>query len=153
MSAPSATLEGIPGRSVRLPALLGLLVPAGRVLYSVIFLVAVQTHFMPATIGYAAAQGVRFPEVVVPLAGILAAVGGLSVAFGYHTRLGAGLLVAFLVPVTLAMHNFWTVSDPVMAAIQQAMFMKNLSILGGALLIAYYGPGPFSLDALRAKGV
>jgi uncharacterized membrane protein YphA (DoxX/SURF4 family) len=29
----------------------------------------------------------------------------------------------------------------------QAMFMKNLSVLGGALLIAYFGAGPFSLHA------
>jgi putative oxidoreductase len=27
------------------------------------------------------------------------------------------------------------------------MFMKNLSIMGGALLIAYFGAGPMSLDA------
>jgi len=54
--------------------------------------------------------------------------------------------VLFLVPVTLALHNFWAVEDPMMAAMQQAMFFKNLSMLGGALLIAHHGAGPVSLD-------
>jgi putative oxidoreductase len=58
-------------------------------------------------------------------------------------------LVLFLVPVTLAMHNFWAVQDPTMAQIQMAMFMKNVSILGGALLISQFGSGPLSLDARR----
>jgi len=153
MSVPVATFEEVSSRSAGVSALQDLLVPAGRVLYSVVFLMAAFAHFSPATIGYAAAQGVLFPGVVVPMAGLLAAAGGLSVALGYRAKLGAGLLLVFLVPVTLTMHNFWTLTDPMMAAIQQAMFVKNVSLLGGALLIAYYGPGPFSLDARRAKGV
>lgn len=53
----------------------------------------------------------------------------------------------FLVPVTLAMHKFRTVSDPMMAQIQMIMFMKNVAMLGGALLISQFGAGPVSLDA------
>ena len=68
-------------------------------------------------------------------------------AFGYKVEWGAGLVVLFLVPVTFMMHNFWAVSDPMMAQMQMAMFMKNLSMLGGALLISYFGAGPLSLDA------
>ena len=37
------------------------------------------------------------------------------------------------------------------AQIQQVMFMKNLSMLGAALLISYFGAGPLSFDARRAK--
>jgi putative oxidoreductase len=48
--------------------------------------------------------------------------------------------------VTLAMHAFWAMPDPMMRMMQQAMFMKNLAMLGGALLIAYFGAGPVSLD-------
>jgi len=65
---------------------------------------------------------------------------------------GALLLVLFLVPVTFTMHNFWAVQDPMMALMQQAMFMKNLSMLGGALLIAYFGSGPASLDRRSRLG-
>jgi putative oxidoreductase len=60
------------------------------------------------------------------------------------------LLALFLVPVTLLMHRFWAVQDPVMAQMQLGIFMKNVSMLGGALLIASFGAGPLSLDA-RAR--
>ena len=59
------------------------------------------------------------------------------------------MLVAFLVPVTLSMHAFWAAKDPMMAQMQFAMFMKNLGLLGGALLVAHLGAGPYSLDARR----
>jgi hypothetical protein len=48
--------------------------------------------------------------------------------------------------VTLMMHAFRNVPDPMMRMIQQGFFMKNLAMLGGALLIAYFGAGPASLD-------
>ena len=51
-------------------------------------------------------------ESLVPLSGVLAIAGGLSILLGYHTKLGGRLLVLFLVPVTLMMHKFWTVQDP-----------------------------------------
>jgi len=125
------------------------LVPAGRVLYAAIFIAGALGHFSQAEIGYAAQQGVPLANVLVPLSGLLALAGGLSVLLGYRAKLGAWLLVLFLVPVTATMHNFWAVKDPMMAAMQQAMFFKNLSMLGGALLIAYFGAGPLSLDARR----
>ena len=53
--------------------------------------------------------------------------------------------------MTLAMHNFWAVKDPMMAQMQMAMFMKNVSMLGGALLISQFGAGPLSLDAKRSS--
>jgi putative oxidoreductase len=81
---------------------------------------------------------------------VLALAGGLSVLFGYKARIGAWLLVLFLVPVTLMMHAFWTVPDAGIARIQEAMFMKNLSMLGAALMITYMGAGPVSIDERRS---
>jgi putative oxidoreductase len=49
------------------------------------------------------------------------------------------------------MHKFWTVTDPTTAQIQMVMFMKNVSMLGGALLISHFGAGPFGLDARRTQ--
>jgi putative oxidoreductase len=76
----------------------------------------------------------------------LALLGGLSVALGYQTRIGAWMLVLFLIPVTLMMHKFWGIADAQMAMMQRIMFMKNVSILGGALFLAYFGAGPVSID-------
>jgi putative oxidoreductase len=119
----------------------------GRVLYSLIFIVASLGHFSQGTINYAAAQGVPLATVAVPLSGILALLGGLSVALGYKAKWGAVLLGLFLLPVTVMLHNFWAMQDPATAQMHQVMFLKNVSMLGGALLILNFGSGPLSLDA------
>ncbi|MGE5180988.1 MAG: DoxX family protein [Acidobacteriota bacterium] len=122
------------------------IVPIGRVLFSLIFITSAFSHFTSGTIDAAAAHGVPLATVLVPAAGILALVGGVSVLLGYRARFGAFLLLLFLVPVTLVMHRFWSVADPQIASMQKVMFMKNLSMMGGALVLMYYGSGPASLD-------
>jgi putative oxidoreductase len=123
----------------------------GRTLFAFIFLLAGVFHFSAPEIAYAAHQGLPFAGFLVPASGLLAAAGGLSILLGYRAKIGAWLLVLFLVPVTLTMHNFWAVKDPMMAQMQMVMFMKNASILGGALVISQLGAGPLSLDARRNR--
>ena len=127
------------------------LAPVGRLFFSLIFLMGSLGHFSPQTIAYAASAGVPLASIAVPISGILSLVGGLSVLLGYRAKIGAWLLVLFLVPVTVMMHNFWSVTDPQMHMMQQISFMKNVGLLGGALLIAYFGAGPVSLDARRSR--
>lgn len=124
---------------------------AGRILYGAIFVLAAPNHFRSGTIAYAAHAGVPAAHVLVPLAGLLAFAGGASILLGFHARVGALLLVAFLVPVTLTMHAFWAVHDPMMAQVEMGNFLKNASMLGAALLVAAFGAGPWSLDARRAR--
>jgi putative oxidoreductase len=120
---------------------------AGRQLFSILFIVASASHFSQDTIEAAGRHGVPVAGLLVPLSGVIALMGGLSVLVGFQTRLGAWLLVIFLVPVTLLMHNFWSAADPATFQLEEAMFMKNLTMLGGALLISYFGAGPLSFDA------
>src|SRR3989442_7107446 len=129
----------------------GAVVVLGRFFFELIFLLAGANHFNRQTIGYAASQGVPLASIAVPLSGVVAIAGGLSILLGYRAKLGAWLIVLFLIPVTLMMHQFWTVTDPMMAQIQMILFMKNVSMLGGALLISQFGAGPFSLDARRLR--
>ena len=152
MSTRSETMEllGSATESARADAW-RYLVPLGRLLLAAPFILAGPFHFAPATIGFAAAQGVPLASVLVPLSGLLASAGGLSILLGYRARLGAAMVVVFLVPVTLVMHPFWAAPDPMMAQMQQAMFMKNLAMLGGALLVSYFGAGPFSFDSRRER--
>jgi putative oxidoreductase len=118
----------------------------GRILYAAIFIMAAPNHFTKGAIAYAASHGVPLATFAVPLSGIIALAGGLSIALGFRAKIGAWLLVLFLLPVTFMMHAFWAVTDPLAAATQQIMFMKNISMLGAALLIAYFGAGPMSVD-------
>jgi putative oxidoreductase len=129
----------------------GAVVLLGRFLFALIFVMAGANHFNKQTIGYAASQGVALASIAVPLSGVIAIAGGLSILLGYRAKLGAWLIALFLVPVTLMMHKFWTVQDPTMAQLQMILFMKNVSMLGGALLISQFGAGPFSIDARRSR--
>lgn len=118
----------------------------GRILFSLIFVMAGISHFSKQMIEHAASQGIPLASIAVPLSGVIMLLGGLSIAFGYKAKWGAWLLVLFLVPSTVMMHNFWAVQDSMLAQMHQVMFMKNLSMLGAALLISYFGAGPLSLD-------
>lgn len=120
----------------------------GRILYSLIFIMSGFAHFANHAMmtQYSASQGVPLPGIMVFVTGAMILLGGLSVLLGYKAKIGAGLLFVFLVPVAFMMHNFWAVTDPQMAGMQQAMFMKNISMAGAALLIFHFGSGPMSLD-------
>lgn len=122
----------------------------GRVLFSAIFLAAAPRHFTAEAAAHATDLGVPLAGIAVPLSGVLAIAGGLSVLLGYQFRLGAWALIAFLVPVTLLMHAFWRLDDPVAIRVQQGMFMKNVAMIGAALVLACVAPGSLSLDARLA---
>lgn len=132
------------------PALSGPIVLLGRVFFALIFLLSGPNHFAAQTIAYATSQGVPMASIAVPFSGVLALLGGLSIAIGYRARVGAWLIALFLVLVTPLMHKFWGVSDPMAHMMQFVMFMKNVAILGGALLITQLGAGPWSLDSRRS---
>ncbi len=122
------------------------LVPVGRLLFAAIFLMSVPMHFAQSTYDHAAQQGVPLANVLVPLSGVLELFGALSLLLGYRARVGALLLALFLVPVTLAIHKFWGIADPMQAQMQQIHFMKNVALLGATFLMMYFGAGPISLD-------
>jgi len=126
-----------------------LIVVIGRILFSFIFLQSGFNHFSQEGITYAMRQGVPASSFLVPASGILAIVGAISIMLGYKARMGAWLIVLFLIPVTIMMHNFWAITDPMIKQTQMAMFWKNISMLGGALLITYFGAGPVSVDTGR----
>jgi len=129
-------------------SLSGPVVLAGRILFSLIFLMSGFTHFSSQTVGFAASQGVPLASILVPFSGVLAFAGGLSILLGYRAKLGGWLIALFLIGVT-PMHKFWGIADPMMQQMQMVMFMKNLTMLGGALVISQLGAGPFSLDAKK----
>ncbi len=118
----------------------------GRILFSLLFLMAIMGHFSSGTIAYAASAGVPMASIMVPLSGIIAFIGGLSIVLGFKTKIGAWLIIIFLIPVTFMMHKFWTVSDPMAQQMQMANFMKNMGLIGGALFLTYFGAGPISID-------
>ena len=120
---------------------------AGRVLLGGLFLAAsaAKVADWTQTLGYLAVRNVPAPELFLAGAILLEAFGGLSLIFGWRARTGARALIAVLVPATLIFHNFW--AAPMDDVREQALqFLKNTAILGGLLLVAGNGSGPWSLD-------
>ncbi len=122
------------------------LVLTGRILYSLIFLMAILGHLKKETIEHASAHGVPMAAVLVPLSGVFATLGGLSIALGFKTKTGAWFVILFLVPVTLTMHAFWKETEAMQIQMQMNNFMKNTALIGAALIISYFGAGPLSFD-------
>lgn len=120
----------------------------GRILFSLIFIMSGFGHIFSAgeMIGYAEQMGVPFASVAVLITGIMILLGGFSIILGYKVKWGALLLIIFLIPTSFIMHPFWSIQDPMQSQIQMTMFMKNLSMLGGAILIYYFGSGTLSID-------
>ncbi|PYR44477.1 MAG: DoxX family protein [Acidobacteria bacterium] len=119
----------------------------GRQLFSVIFIIASAGHFTPGTIAQAAEHGVPMAGLLVPVSGLIALAGGLSVLFGYRARVGGALLAVFLVPVTFTMHNFWAAPDASTFRLELLLFLRNIVLLGCAVLVTKTGAGSLSLDA------
>ncbi len=131
------------------PFLQALLTVIGRILLCTIFFMSAVGNKIPSfnhVAGYMSAEGV--PAAKVMLAGAIAFLltGSLSVIFGYRARVGATLLLIFLVLATYFFHDFWTLEDPGARQQQMIDFMKNMALMGAMLMIMATGSGPLSLD-------
>lgn len=71
--------------------------------------------------------------------------GGISLIAGFLTRLGALALIVFLIPTTLIFHTDFA------DKLQVIMFMKNLAIIGGLLMVFSFGAGKISVDEVLSK--
>jgi len=114
-----------------------------RIFLSLVFLssLAGKLGNFEGTAGYMQKMGMTFAtEFFLLGAMVLLALGGFSLLLGYRAKAGALLLMIFLIPATLIFHTDFE------SKIQTIMFMKNLAIMGGLLMVYAYGSGPYSLD-------
>ncbi|HEX2358657.1 MAG TPA: DoxX family protein [Solirubrobacterales bacterium] len=123
----------------------------GRILFALLFILSgLFAHLGEggrAGREYARALGAPSPDILVPLSGVAIIAGGVMVALGLWADLGALLIIGFLIGITPIMHAFWKIDDEQMKQIQLAMFMKNVALLGAAIIIFWlYNQGQ-DLDA------
>ena len=95
------------------------------------------------TQGYMEAMGV--PGMLLPLVIVIEVGGGLAIIAGWQTKLVSIALAVFTVVAAVIFHNNF--SDQM----QMIMFMKNIAIAGGLILLAVHGAGGYSLDGRRSK--
>jgi len=111
----------------------------GRIIFGGFFIMSGINHFTNAGMmsGYAKSKNVPAPYLAVVGTGVMLVLGGLSVLLGLFPVLGLILLIVFLVPTSVLIHNFWTVQDPQARAAEQVNFLKNLALTGAALALMY----------------
>ena len=121
---------------------------AGRALLGGFFIVSGARHFQHLAMmaGFTGSKGVPSPRLAVQVSGLMIILGGLSILLGIRPHWGIGLVSAFLLPVTLLMHQYWKHTDPMMRINDQVNFMKNVAILGASwMLLMIDQPWPMSL--------
>ncbi|TKT69169.1 DoxX family protein [Aquamicrobium sp. LC103] len=130
-----------PGIAANSPAL----ILAGRVLLSILFIIAGfgKLTAISGTAGWFGSLGIPMPTVVTVVVGLLELFGGLAILVGFQTRLAAIALAVFTIAASLIAHLDFA------DQMQSLLFQKNLSITGGLLILAAVGAGAFSIDAKR----
>jgi putative oxidoreductase len=120
---------------------------AGRVLLALVFLLSGigKLRGFDGTMAYISSVGLPLAGVLTALALALEIVAGVALILGYRTRWAALALAAFTLAAAFLFHNFWSMPEQAQV-MQQIMFLKNLAIAGGLLMVAAYGPGAWSVD-------
>jgi putative oxidoreductase len=120
----------------------------GRLMLCTIFLLSALGNKIPnfnSIAAYMGSEGVPLPQVMLVGAIVFLIAGSLSVILGYQARIGATLILIFLVLATYYFHDFWNVPAE-QKQDQMIQFMKNLGLAGAMLTIIANGSGAWSLD-------
>lgn len=123
----------------------------GRCALAAIFIASGVGKFMGGIEGVAtglAAKGLPSALALAITAATIEVLGGLLIVIGWKTRVGALLLIGFTIAATYFFHNFWAV-EPAQYQAQFIQFMKNLSMIGGLLVLFAAGPGRISVEGSR----
>jgi len=97
------------------------------------------------SIQYMSNFGLPYPDVLLISTIILELLAGFMIITGWKSQLGAFLIFCFTLGATCIFHRFWTYTNPAEIQNQLNHFMKNISIMGGAMFIMVFGVGKYSL--------
>ena len=124
----------------------------GRLLLVALFLpagISKLTGFS-GTVGYIASAGLPAPTLGATLALAVEILGSLALLAGFGTRIAALVLALFTLVASFFFHAYWSV-PAAQQFVTQLLFMKNIAVVGGLLVLAANGAGGWSLDARRAR--
>jgi putative oxidoreductase len=119
----------------------------GRVLLALMFLLSGigKIGGFEGTVGYISSVGLPLPSVLAAGALVLEIVAGIALIIGYKTRWAALALALFTLAAAFLFHNYWAMPAS-QQMMQQIIFLKNLAVAGGLLMLAMAGPGAWSVD-------
>lgn len=88
---------------------------------------------LESSVGYAKSKGAPLAKISVPLGSLGLIAGALAILTGVYPALGALAVIAFLVPITVIMHDFWT-REGQDRQNERIHFLKNIGLIGSALV-------------------
>ena len=97
-----------------------------------------------SNVQYMSTRHLPLIPVLLVVAAIIEIGGSICLITGYRAREAAFIMFLYMIPLTLLFHNYWAASG-MLAGMQETHFRKNLAIMGGLLMLAYAGPGRWSL--------
>ena len=98
-----------------------------------------------------ASRGVPQSSMLAVIGATVEFVGGIMIVTGFRARPASLLMILFVIVATGISHRYWEYADTAARRAQESQFFKNLSILGGFLLLYVCGAGRFSLDTLSRR--
>lgn len=118
----------------------------GRLLMSYIFLTSglAKVSSWEGNIQYMSTRHLPAIPVLLALATVIELGGTICLITGYQARMAALVMFGYMIVLTFIFHNYWSFSGN-LAGVQETHFRKNLAIAGGLLMLAYSGPGRWSL--------
>lgn len=128
------------------------LVVLGRILIALMFVLSGIDKLtnIQATAGYLPSGGLPASSFLVVLTGLFEVLTGLAIATGFLARWAALAVAAFTLVASVLFHAYWSApADQQM--VTQLLFMKNIAIVGGLLVLAALGPGPASLGRRQSS--
>jgi putative oxidoreductase len=119
----------------------------GRVLLASLFLISGfdKIGAFAGTAGAIASKGLPLAEVLAAATIAFEIGGGLLLIIGLKARWVAAAFAAFTLVATFLFHAYWAAPEA-QQFVQKLMFLKNLSIVGGLLMVVAFGPGRWSVD-------
>src|SRR5580704_14726192 len=125
------------------------LILAARLLLATLFLIFGwrKLRDFSGTVSQMAQLGVPTPVLAAAVATFMELPVAFAVAIGAFTRLSALMMFFYTLGTALIGHRYWTVKGTGYVDSMDS-FYKNLSIMGGFLLLYVTGPGKYSIDAL-----
>ncbi len=124
----------------------------GRIFISFIFLFEAydSIFYFKDTLAKMEEYGLTWnPHLLLYASIFLLVIGGILVLIGYRSGLGATLLLLYWIPLTFVIHSWWNDPEDI-KRIQSILFMKNLAIAGGLLVVVVNGSKRWSIKRLFA---
>lgn len=125
----------------------------GRIMLGSVFIITgmVRISQWAPSVDYLSDKGIPIVPVLLAVALALQFIAALFVLTGFMARAGAIVLALLTVPATLIFHSYWTYPAGIEQQTQALLFLKNMAICGGLMVVACLGPGPIALELRKPR--